>query len=176
MNLGSNSSRRLIFVMKNRGAGLVEVLVTMVVITIGLLGVAGLQMTAFNSSYGTLQRQVASMQVQDAVERLWAEACVLVKPPASNEPTVRGNIETAWNLSHPFSENSDYVAFPNRTGSIQWDGVVDFKGTVITTDDVITTLKYKITVTWTNDKIDKTGASGQSVSQTVQIPTLTCAS
>jgi type IV pilus assembly protein PilV len=156
---------------------LVEVLVTMVVITIGLLGVAGLQMGAFNSSYGTLQRQVASMQVQDAVERLWGSACALAKKPVSTttESSVRSAVTNEWNTEHS-STGTDRVALPSRSGTVTWRGAVDDKGTSGNTSDDTITLVYEVSVTWTNDKIDKNGSSSQSVSQVAQIPTLTCPS
>lgn len=147
----------------------------MVVITIGLLGVAGLQMAAFNSSYGTLQRHVASMQVQDAIERLWAGACALAKKPASTatESTVRASILTEWNTEHSQS-GTDRVALPSRSGSITWRGAYSDKGTAADTSDDTITLIYEVSVSWTNDKIDKDGTSSQSVSQVAQIPTQTC--
>lgn len=152
-----------------QGAGLVEVLVTMVIITIGLLGVAGLQMAAFNSSYGTLQRQVASMQVQDAAERLWSNLCAL----ATSESSIRSNITSAWIAAHPATTASDRVTLPNRNVGVTSNGIELLSSGA-------GSLTYRITVTWENDRISKISTTAdpdskkQSVSQIVQLPTMSC--
>ena len=58
-----------------RGFTLIEVLVTLVVISIGLLSIAQLQTRAMQQSYSTLQRTVAVVQANDLLERMWSGYC-----------------------------------------------------------------------------------------------------
>lgn len=60
----SSSPRRV------RGATLMEVLVSVFVLSIGVLGVAGLQVTAKRSNYEATQRATAASLAQDIVERM----------------------------------------------------------------------------------------------------------
>src|SRR5690554_216842 len=55
------------------GFTLIEALVALLVLSIGLLGAAAMQLKALQSAHGGYQRAVASLAAQDAVERLWAK-------------------------------------------------------------------------------------------------------
>lgn len=57
-----------------RGFSLMEALVTVLVISIGLLGVAGLQAAAKKANYEAVQRTTATLLAQDMIERLRANA------------------------------------------------------------------------------------------------------
>lgn len=54
------------------GLTLVEVLVALLVLSIGLLGLAGLQMTVLRSNHSAYQRSQATLLAQDITERLQA--------------------------------------------------------------------------------------------------------
>lgn len=54
-----------------RGFTLLEVLVAIVVLALGLLGLASLQMNGLQSAHSSYQRSVATLAAQDAAERLW---------------------------------------------------------------------------------------------------------
>ena len=56
--------------MKNRGFSLIEVLVTMVIVAIGLLGLLALQMRSFGLQTDSLNRKAASELTAQFVERL----------------------------------------------------------------------------------------------------------
>ena len=58
----------------SRGFTLIEVLVTMVIIAIGIMGLAGLQMTSLNSQFESYQRTQALLLVEDMSNRLRANA------------------------------------------------------------------------------------------------------
>lgn len=53
-----------------RGASLIEVLVTVLVLTIGLLGIAGLQIQSTRSNYEAFQRTTATTLAHDIIERM----------------------------------------------------------------------------------------------------------
>lgn len=74
------SSNRIYFsgpggnVQKANGFSLIEVLVALMILSIGILGVAGLQATSKRTSYAALQRTTATMLTQDILERIRANA------------------------------------------------------------------------------------------------------
>lgn len=55
------------------GFTLIETLVALLVLSIGLLGAAAMQLKALQGAQSGYQRAVASLAAQDAVERLWAQ-------------------------------------------------------------------------------------------------------
>jgi type IV pilus assembly protein PilV len=61
-------------VKRQTGFSLTESMVTLFVVSIGLLGVAGLQVTAKQVSHESIQRTTAAMLAQDMVERLRANS------------------------------------------------------------------------------------------------------
>lgn len=58
------------FTQKNRGVGLIEVLIAMLVMAVGILGYVGLQTTAKRTGYEALQRSTAVYLINDIVERM----------------------------------------------------------------------------------------------------------
>jgi type IV pilus assembly protein PilV len=58
------------FPSRSRGATMMEVLVSVFVLSIGVLGVAGLQVTAKRSNFEATQRTTAAALAQDIVERM----------------------------------------------------------------------------------------------------------
>lgn len=57
---------------RQRGVGLMEVLVALLVLSVGVLGYAGLQLRALDSTDETYMRSQAMAVAQDAVERMMA--------------------------------------------------------------------------------------------------------
>lgn len=57
---------------QHRGFGLLEVLITIVILAIGLLGLAGLQATSLNYNHSAYNRTQASLLVYDIVDRMRA--------------------------------------------------------------------------------------------------------
>jgi len=55
------------------GFTLIEALVALLVLSIGLLGAAAMQLKALQGAQSGYQRAVVSLAAQDAVERLWAQ-------------------------------------------------------------------------------------------------------
>jgi len=84
----------------NSGFTLVEVLVALLVFTVGLLGVAQLQWGAQRASTASFQRTQAQVQAIDMSERMWLD---LSNPLAQ---------EAAWQATHGGS-------FPGWQGSVE---------------------------------------------------------
>lgn len=60
------------------GVSLIEVLVTMVILAIGLLGVAGMQVMSVKNTQVAAQRSIATQQAYDIVERMRANLAGVV--------------------------------------------------------------------------------------------------
>ena len=63
--------------MNARGFTLIEVLITLLIFSIGLLAVAGLQTISKKANYDALQRTTASLLANDIIERMRANARML---------------------------------------------------------------------------------------------------
>lgn len=83
-----------------RGFSLIEALIALVVLSIGLIGVAAMQLKALQSATAGYQRSVVTLAAVDAQERLWAELAQLTG--GANCIVIQGSdIEDDWR-SHWF--------------------------------------------------------------------------
>ncbi|MCG6659489.1 type IV pilus modification protein PilV [Halomonas campisalis] len=91
----------------NRQSGftLIEALVALVVLSIGLLGVAAMQLKALQSAHAGYQRAAASLAAQDAVEMLWSkfDSGEMECPDLGNDEAVW---EARWKAIIPGLEGS----------------------------------------------------------------------
>lgn len=62
---------------KQKGAGMIEVLATVVILAIGLLGIAALQLMSKRSGFESVQRTTASALAMGIVERMRSNSAVL---------------------------------------------------------------------------------------------------
>ncbi|SFU91386.1 type IV pilus modification protein PilV [Halomonas korlensis] len=87
--------------LRQHGFTLIEALVALLVLSIGLLGVAAMQLEALKSAHAAYQRSIASLAAQDAQERLWGQlaldggAC----PTWANANDIGGVDVTSWDAS-----------------------------------------------------------------------------
>ena len=129
------------------GLSMLEVLVALVVLSIGLLGTAALQIQALQSAHSSYQRTIASVIATDAVERLWAHLAT----GSAN----RAVVETAWRnhwSASPIPPN--VVTLPGFDGTITQNGIA-----------------YTITVTWNEPRFaDATGGQSSFVYTTNLLP------
>ena len=70
MSTNLTASRHRSYPSRCRGATLMEVLVSVFVLSVGVLGVAGLQITAKRSNFEATQRTTAAALAQDIIERM----------------------------------------------------------------------------------------------------------
>lgn len=87
-----------------RGFSLLEALIALVVLSIGLIGVAAMQLKALQSANAGYQRSVASVAAVDAQERLWARLATL-ETGQTCEDIDTSDVQSAWK-EHWF-QNSD---------------------------------------------------------------------
>ncbi|MDN6323045.1 MAG: type IV pilus modification protein PilV [Halomonas sp.] len=81
--------------MAQRGFSLIEALIALVVLSVGLLGVAAMQFKALQSAHDGYQRSLASVAAVDAQERLWAELAML-DPDQTCENIDSSAVQTKW--------------------------------------------------------------------------------
>lgn len=82
-----------------RGFTLIEVLVALMILSVGLLGLAGLQLHALQYTHSSYQRTLANIQALDMVERMWTH------------------------LAEPLLELEEWRRL-NETSLPEWNGVV----------------------------------------------------
>lgn len=117
-----------LFSKQQRGVALLEALITMVVVSVGLLGVAALQLKSLQFSYGSYQRTLASVQANDLVERLWANLCVL------SDDTQRNAVYTDWE-----DAQKTHGALPGWAGALAYDSATGL---------------YTITISWEDRRVE----------------------
>lgn len=81
-----------------KGMTLIEVLIALVVLSIGLLSIATLQLRSVQYSHASYERSMAVISANDMVERLWAGACALYEgdPDDRRETDEWQTIRLAW--------------------------------------------------------------------------------
>jgi type IV pilus assembly protein PilV len=136
------------------GLSLIEVMVSIVIMSVGLLGIAGLQLKALKNTYASFQRSVATLQAQDLSDRLWASTCIF-----SNSAKL-DLIKQEWRAAHSTSAATK-LSMP------EWFG--DF-----TPPDANNL--FIITIQWKDVMVNQSGNTGetQAFTQVVRIPTVTC--
>ncbi|MBD3897939.1 type IV pilus modification protein PilV [Halomonas sp. ML-15] len=110
----------------SKGFTLIEALVALLVLSIGMLGVAAMQLNALQGAHAAYQRSIASLAAQDAQERLWAEMARQGGLACPDEGVVNGTGE-GWDAQwSPFLPGlgSSPVGPPDECEfiiSITWD-------------------------------------------------------
>ncbi|WFM70966.1 type IV pilus modification protein PilV [Halomonas sp. CKK8] len=137
---------------KQRGFTLIEVLVALLVLSIGLLGVAAMQLKALQGAHAAYQRSIASLAAQDAQERLWAEVAAIPGVPPCPSSAL-SNVKNAW-LTHWSDSGARTVILPGFTKS--------------TIEQVGTKCEFTITVHWDEERF-----SGVPFTYTVRLPETT---
>lgn len=134
----------------SRGFTLLEALIAVVILSVGLLGVAAMQLKSLQFSQNSYQRSVAISQANDAVERLWAGICRL--------PGGLGDIEEDWQEVHEGST----PGMSNWTGSIIADTDAE-------------PVNYTINISWQDERIANAAGNAETTSftYTTVLPQLT---
>jgi type IV pilus assembly protein PilV len=120
-----------------RGFTLVEVLVALVVLSIGLLGIASLQLSSLRWNHGASKRSQATLLAYDILDRMRANAPAARKNEYSTGGTP-GTVATA-DLSM-WRSNITAALGPGATGQV---GAGVASGT---------SARFTITITWTDSR------------------------
>lgn len=125
------------------GFTLIEALIALLVLSIGMLGVAAMQLKALQGAHAAYQRSIASLAAQDAQERLWASMATSADLTCPDVTVVNG-------------ENKPWVA--------QWENFLpglnnDPLGTP-------TDCEFSITLSWDEERF----GGGEPFTYTVRLP------
>ncbi|MFY0992110.1 type IV pilus modification protein PilV [Halomonas sp. C05BenzN] len=124
----------------SRGFTLIEALIAVLVLSLGLLGVAAMQLKAVQSAHLSYHRSIATLAAQDVVERLWVE--LGEAPP-----------------------NCPDASLVNGTGTESWHAEwINHLPNLSSTPVAKVGCEYTITVDW-----DDARFSGENVSQLIYI-------
>ncbi|WP_409524653.1 type IV pilus modification protein PilV [Nitrincola sp. MINF-07-Sa-05] len=86
-----------------QGLGLIEVLITLLVLSIGLLGLAGLQLNSLKNNQSAMQRSMAIMQTYTIIEAMQADTDIKDSAPrdySSYNLTLEASDPTGSNYSN----------------------------------------------------------------------------
>lgn len=125
-----------------RGFSLIEALVALLVLAIGLLAVAGMQLKALQGAHMAYQRSLASVIAIDAQERLWSKLKHVdgnLVCPGANE------VLTEWKKAW-FDDDVDRATLPGG-GDSKIKPIKD------------TPCSYKVIVDWEEERFNKNEGS-----------------
>lgn len=112
---------------RQEGATLIEVLIAIVVLSIGLLGLAGLQVTSVQSNHSAYQRSQATLLAYDLADRMRANrtealtnAYVIATFPTSSSSNPVTGTQAAKDKAEWL--NNLARSLPNGTGRVQKTG------------------------------------------------------
>jgi type IV pilus assembly protein PilV len=144
----------------NSGFSLLEVLITLVIMAISLLGLAGLQATSIKNNLSAYHRSQAIIIAYDVIDRMRANkpsidkylSSAMTPSTAKSKPaciTGGNGCSSAQMAEHDLSEWDDMLksSLPSGTGKIELNG-----------------LMYTITVTWDDRDDTKAGNTSFTVS------------
>jgi type IV pilus assembly protein PilV len=124
-----------------KGFTLVEVLVALVILAIGLLGIAMMQTTALTANQGGYLRSQAVLQVQDIVERMRANAQGVGEGLYDNIPdTIPDDPGTCSPCTSAQLQARDHYEWAKHNSVLLPQG----KGTVVSADGV----NFDISLEW----------------------------
>jgi len=145
-----------------RGITMIENLIALLVLSIGLLGLAGLQASSFRNSKDATFRAIATQQATDMVNRIRANNVGVINgvysaipsgvvPPPFCDAVACNNRELAtfdeweWN-------NRNAALLPGGSGT-----VIGTPMSIVSTDRLLTPIQLTITVMWDGDRTGVTG-------------------
>ncbi len=137
-------------VRRQQGLSLIEILVTLVVVSIGLLGLVSLQFLSMRNANNAFYRQQATFLAEDMLDRIRANSTQTYNVTAGATGSLcTGSCSTAAIRDHDIAEwkTSINTTFPdNGAGVVTFDAVNNI---------------YTITVSW--NAIDAVGGTGASL-------------
>lgn len=140
-----------------RGAGfsLVEVLIALIILSVGMLGIAGLYVHSMQAGRTSLFRHHAVMLAGDVADRIRANprAGIAYEGVGANNNCVNGGV----NCTPEQMAGNDILLWNEQADATLPDGAV-----AVDFDDAVTPPSYEITVTWEEP--------GENLSYSITIP------
>jgi type IV pilus assembly protein PilV len=142
---------------RQRGVGIVEILVAVLVLSIGLLGLAGLQMRTLRNSESALQRGVAVMETHAIVDAMRADIVAASSAPyvyniGIDDDAPSGGTTFADKVLEGWRGNLVVMLGEEASGSVDCDGAFctivirwnDSRGTGGDPDDPLLSLTTQV--------------------------------
>lgn len=151
-----------------RGFGMLEALISMVVIMIGVLGMIGLQMMAINNTENARYQSLAAMQASSMTAQMLANVAFWGTAPATvlvNGATVTGIASSATDCNHAACSAAEMAYFDVQSWgrALQGGGAVpglpSGQGAINCVTSV-TPAVCTLTLTWLEKNISITNATG----------------
>jgi len=152
---------------RQRGATLIEVLVAMLILAIGLLGLAGLQTVSVQSNQGAYYRSQATILANDIVDRMRANRVAALADRSSYSasfPTPNSNNAIAGTVAQQDVNgwlNDLALSLPQGTGSLSLDNSNNVTVTICW-NDRRAAIKSAQAVAATNDSCSSPASSNSS--------------
>lgn len=143
---GRSDSRRA-----QRGVGLIEVLISVLVLSFGMLGLAGLQLWSLKNNQSSMERSLAVVQTHSIVDAMRADRA----------NAIAGSFDTA---AAALSESTEATTFAGESLATWRASLVDALGPDATGDVLCDEDLCTITVRW-NDERATAAVEGQTDTQ-----------
>lgn len=136
---------------QQQGFSLLEVLITMLIVSFGLLGIAGIIVTALKNNQSSYARSQASLMVNDIVDRMRANRSGAEASPSPYNLTLSATPSGADIASTDLTEWRAALAsnLPSGTGAVAMDDA---------------TKKVTVTVQWNDSHATADAAHGVGIS------------
>ena len=155
---------------KNTGFTLIEVLITMVIMAVGMLGLAGLQATTMSNNHDAYLRSQATLLAYDLADRMRANATATnagtyitaanqCTKKSSCSVTATANCKTTTGCSVTQMAQTDVFDWQQNIGNLLPDG----SGTMTVASNIFT-----ITISW-DDDLDGVDSNNSSFATSFQL-------
>ena len=145
--------------MKNqRGFSLLEILITLLIMSFGLLGIAGISINSLKNNQSSYSRTQASILANDIIDRMRANKTKAETSPYSYNLTLTGTPGGSGVVLNDLTEWRSSLAtnLPSGTGSVNLDG---------------TTKKVTVVVQWNDSRASGDKATFGLSNQQIKIET-----
>lgn len=152
---------------RQRGATLIEVLVAMLILAIGLLGLAGLQTVSVQSNQGAYFRSQATILANDIVDRMRANRVAALADRSiylASFPAPRSDREISGTVAKQDVDswlNALALSLPQGTGSLSLDNSNNVT-VIVCWNDRRAAIKSAQAVAATNDSCSSPASTGSS--------------
>lgn len=153
----------------SRGFTLIEILVALVVLSVGLLGLAGMQLTGLRYNYGAYTRTQATLMAYDIIDRMRANTIGVANGDYDAIDTTDASYSTLACITQTTGCTPAQIA---QVDKYEWSQL--FEGTppiLAGASATVTNVggRFTVAVTWTEREGSVAGTSTKLISISVQL-------